>query len=93
MQIKRMDGEEITGTVTPSNIVDSVKNNVVYSDEAKGNSVFDMLAPINDDYTALSVFKKVNVKAANDTYGRASIKYSNSEINLFFPITTADVIV
>ena len=60
----------------------------MYSPNAVGNSVFDMVATSSHGFVQAATYAAVTTQAAEDTTGRSSIKYTSDETNLFFPITT-----
>lgn len=80
-----MDGETITTETTPTDIL----YKKVYDAKYAGvNRVFDIVSPTySDGIIAITDFTNA-LNAGGHASGRSSIKYSNSEINLFFPITT-----
>lgn len=79
-----MDDKPITTEMKPSGISYKYAYDADYW--ATGNRVVDMVGTIDASasYTLASVFDgAINTGAST---GRSSIKYSNSEINLFFPV-------
>ena len=80
-----MDDKEITTTMKPSGIEYKEVYDADYLDS--GNRVVDMPGTIDGtaNYTLPAVFASA-ITNSDATNGRSSIKYSNSEINLFFPM-------
>ena len=79
----------VTGSATPTNLFDSIKNNVMYTPDLQGNSVFDMEAPLAYGFTPRQNYLDVTTRGDDIPAGRSSIRYTNEETNLFFPITTS----
>ena len=66
-----------------------MKNSAQYTPDAQGNAVFDMEAPLSYGFTSAATYLAVTTRDVNVPAGRSSIKYTNGETNLFFPITTS----
>ena len=61
----------------------------MYTPDLQGNAVFDMEAGYAYGFTPAPTFFDVTARGDNIPAGRSSIKYTNAETNLFFPITTS----
>ena len=93
-----MDGETITTTAKPTDISYDKKYDAKYAKLAPadpadplvdtGNRVLDIVSPTYADGIIATTDFSNALNAGGHGNGRSSIKYSKSEINLFFPITT-----
>ena len=61
----------------------------MYTPDLQGNAVFDMEAPLAYGFTPMPTYFNVVARGDDIPAGRSSIRYTNEETNLFFPITTS----